>query len=53
MGRKNSGRVRVNGMSQKKQRSYKFKNSPKGRRDSRDWTYFMLKKLRGAADDRE
>jgi hypothetical protein len=51
MARRNTKRVRFDGMQQHKQRQFKKKNSPQGRKDSRDWTYFTLKKIRGETAD--
>jgi hypothetical protein len=52
MARKSSKRARVDAMSQFKQRKYKKQLSPQGRLDGRDWTYYTMLKLKGAADDR-
>lgn len=46
MARKNSKQARIDGMSQFKQRSYKRRNSANKRKDGKDWTYYMLKKLK-------
>jgi len=43
MARKNSKQTRYDGMSQHKKRRYKYKQSPKGRKDGRDWAFYMLK----------
>ncbi|MDK7669287.1 hypothetical protein [Cytobacillus oceanisediminis] len=51
MARKNSKRTRIDSMTQWKQRSFKKKNSPQSFRDGRDWTYYTMLKLKGAADE--
>lgn len=51
MARKSSKRARIDAMSQFKLRKYKKKNSPQGRNDARDWTQYVLMKLREASND--
>lgn len=40
MARRNTKQARLDAMNQHKKRSYKKKNSPQRKDDSRDWTYY-------------
>lgn len=51
MGRRNSGRVRLDGLSQFKQRKYLKKNSPQGRKDGRDWAFYMLQNINKSQEE--
>jgi hypothetical protein len=50
MARKGSSKVRYESLNQWQQRKFKKKNSPQSRKE-RDWTFYILNKLKGANDD--